>query len=176
MGNEWTADPSEVDDFVARWRDAGGAENANFQPFVGHLTRLLGVPQPDGARPENADNNYVFERAVRHVFEDGKEVTRRIDLYKRDCFIMEGKQSAPAEIEAARQLKLIEEGEDQGRKAGHAKRDTRAWDRVMRAARNQAVGYTRDLPASHAYPPFVLVVDVGHVIDVYADFSGQGRN
>jgi hypothetical protein len=29
---------------------------------------------------------------------------------------------------------------------------------------------------SHGWPPFILVCDVGHVIEVYADFSGQGKN
>ena len=67
MGNEWTADPSEVDDFVARWAGTGGAENANFQLFASELAGLLGAPKPDGAVPENARNDYVFERAVTHV-------------------------------------------------------------------------------------------------------------
>ena len=33
-----------------------------------------------------------------------------------------------------------------------------------------------DLPPDHAAPPFLIVMDVGHVIELYADFSGQGRN
>src|SRR5581483_339516 len=32
------------------------------------------------------------------------------------------------------------------------------------------------LPTSHGWPPFILVCDVGHCIEVYADFSGQGKN
>jgi hypothetical protein len=28
----------------------------------------------------------------------------------------------------------------------------------------------------HGWPPFILVCDVGHVIETYADFSGQGKN
>ena len=46
----------------------------------------------------------------------------------------------------------------------------------MRAAKQQAEGYARALPKEHGWPPFILVVDVGHVIEVYADFSGQGKN
>lgn len=46
----------------------------------------------------------------------------------------------------------------------------------MIAAKKQAEDYARALPVDHDYPPFVLVVDVGNVIEVYADFSGQGRN
>lgn len=32
------------------------------------------------------------------------------------------------------------------------------------------------MPTSHGWPPFILVCDVGHCIEVYADFSGQGKN
>ncbi|MEO9297729.1 class I SAM-dependent DNA methyltransferase [Devosia alba] len=46
----------------------------------------------------------------------------------------------------------------------------------MRSAYLQAVDYTRHLPVEHGYPPFVILVDVGHVIELYADFSGQGKN
>ncbi|GFO80713.1 MAG: hypothetical protein A49_03400 [Methyloceanibacter sp.] len=43
-------------------------------------------------------------------------------------------------------------------------------------ARRQAEEYAKALPASHGWPPFVLVCDVGHCIEIYADFSGQGKN
>ena len=46
----------------------------------------------------------------------------------------------------------------------------------MLNARRQAEGYARALPVSHGWPPFILVCDVGHVLEVYADFSGQGKN
>ena len=32
------------------------------------------------------------------------------------------------------------------------------------------------MPKEHGWPPFILVVDVGYVIEVYADFSGLGKN
>jgi len=47
----------------------------------------------------------------------------------------------------------------------------RAWDVLMRNARSQAEGYARSLPVDHGWPPFILVCDVGHVLEVYADFS-----
>jgi SAM-dependent methyltransferase len=46
----------------------------------------------------------------------------------------------------------------------------------MIAARRQAEDYARALPVDHGYPPFLLIVDVGNVIEVYADFSGLGKN
>ena len=53
---------------------------------------------------------------------------------------------------------------------------SRAWDVLMLNARRQAEHYARALPVSHGWPPFILVCDVGHVLEVYADFSGQGKN
>lgn len=46
----------------------------------------------------------------------------------------------------------------------------------MLNAKRQAEEYARGLPASHGWPPFILVCDVGHCIEVYADFTGQGKN
>jgi hypothetical protein len=46
----------------------------------------------------------------------------------------------------------------------------------MLNAKRQAEEYARALPRSHGWPPFILACDVGHCIEVYADFSGQGKN
>ncbi|GLS86704.1 DNA methyltransferase yeeA [Cypionkella aquatica] len=45
----------------------------------------------------------------------------------------------------------------------------------MLRARNQADGYARAVARTDGWPPFLLIVEVGHVIEVYADFSGQGQ-
>ena len=171
-------DPTAVDDFIGRWGKSGGAESANFQTFANELCDLLGVPKPDPAQERVESNNYVFERRVDYKFDDGTTARRRIDLYKRDCFVLEAKQSAKrvkAKKAEACQPDLIPEDATQV-KAGTATRGTGRWDRVMRAAKRQAEDYARALPKEHGWPPFILVVDVGHVIEVYADFSGQGKN
>ncbi|GAB4350134.1 MAG: class I SAM-dependent DNA methyltransferase [Oricola sp.] len=73
------------------------------------------------------------------------------------------------------QLHLLPEDALQ-QKSGHAKQGTKQWDQVMLAARKQAEEYARALPVEHGYPPFLLIADIGNVIEVYADFSGQGKN
>ncbi len=45
----------------------------------------------------------------------------------------------------------------------------------MMNARRQAEDYVRLLPRSHEPPPFVLVCDVGHCIEVYANFRRDGK-
>ena len=171
-------EPTAVDDFISRWKESGGSEIANFQPFVIGLCALLGLDAPDPSEQKNEKNDYVFERRVDYKFDDGTTARRRIDLYKRDCFVMEAKQSAKR-VEAKKanpdQPDLIPEDATQV-KAGTATRGTGRWDKVMRAAKRQAEDYARALPKEHGWPPFILVVDVGHVIEVYADFSGQGKN
>src|SRR6185295_6376019 len=52
----------------------------------------------------------------------------------------------------------------------------RGWDVLMMNARRQAEEYAKALPLTHGWPPFLLVCDVGHCIEVYADFTGQGKN
>lgn len=172
------ADHAAIEAFIGRWEKSGGAEMANFQTFANELCDLLGVPRPDPAQEEVERNDYVFERRVDYKFDDGTTARRRIDLYRRNCFVMEAKQSAKR-IKAKKaepcQPALIPEDATQV-KAGTATRGTGRWDKVMRAAKRQAEDYARALPKEHGWPPFILVVDVGHVIEVYADFSGQGKN
>jgi hypothetical protein len=58
--------------------------------------------------------------------------------------------------------------------AGTATRGTAAWDDAMLRARGQAELYLRALPPDEGRPPFVLVVDVGHSIELYSEFSRTG--
>ena len=55
-------------------------------------------------------------------------------------------------------------------------RDTPKWGQMMEAARQQALGYVRALPATEPRPPFVVVVDVGYCLDLYSNFAGVGDN
>jgi hypothetical protein len=43
---------------------------------------------------------------------------------------------------------------------------------MMQQAYRQAMRYVRALPATEPTPPFVVVVDVGYCVDLYANFSG----
>lgn len=51
---------------------------------------------------------------------------------------------------------------------------TKGYDDGLLRARTQGEDYARALPATEGRPPFVLVVDVGRVIEVYAEFSRTG--
>lgn len=178
MGNNEKYKPANLEALTAlidSVKASGGSEIANFQPFIERFTEAMGLPKPDFAGEEQIGNDYCFERGVEHRFDDGRTSRHRIDLYKRDCFIMEAKQSAKRLKSDPFQQELYGT-EALAQKPGHAKRGTRTWDKVMSAARNQGIGYARDLPVEHGYPPFILVIDIGHVIDIYADFSGQGKN
>lgn len=45
----------------------------------------------------------------------------------------------------------------------------------MLKARNQADNHARAVAREDGWPPFLMIVDVGHVIELYADFSKQGQ-
>lgn len=162
-----------VKDFIARWRKSGAAERANFQLFAGELCDILGVAPPEPAGPNDADNAYVFERTVTFHHMDGSTSTGRIDLYKRGCFVLEAKQGS--DQEAPEQFDLVPETEKKTKK-GTAVRGTKGWDDAMVRARGQAEGYAKALPAEEGWSPFLIVVDVGHSIELYADFSLSGKH
>jgi hypothetical protein len=164
----------DVESFIARWTGReGGAERANYQMFLSELCDVLGVPRPDPAGATTEHNDYVFERAVKPRDTELTTAPKRIDLYKRGAFILEAKQSRlPGKEKAVPgQLSLLaEEPEHRGRRSTGGR-----WDVLMRNARTQAEEYVFRLPPDHPAPPFVIVCDVGHALEVYADFSGTGR-
>ena len=54
---------------------------------------------------------------------------------------------------------------------GPRPRGTTAWDDAMLRARGQAERYARALAAAEGRPPFLVVVDVGHTIELYTEFT-----
>ena len=166
--------PETIEAFIERWGKAGGAERANYQLFLTELCDLIGVAKPEPAVEEIRRNAYVFERRVPARKIDGATTANFIDLYKRGCFVLEAKQSAKRikQIADVRQLDLAVPE----RHAGTGKRGGAGWDTMMRHAREQAEMYAKRLPADEGWPPFLVIVDVGHVIELFADFSLQGKH
>ena len=169
----------KIESFVAEWALTGGSELANTQSFVNGLCALIGVDPPKGSRTDDSHNDYVFERRVFQKEADGTESFGRIDAYKRYCFVLEAKQGSDADRKAAEQgeadLDIFGQTAATRFKRGTAKRGTPTWSKAMVEARGQAERYAKALPIDHGWPPFLLVTDVGHCIDVYADFSGTGK-
>ncbi|WP_309298817.1 class I SAM-dependent DNA methyltransferase [Hansschlegelia plantiphila] len=161
-----------IEAFIARWQGrVGGQERANYALFLSELTDALGVPRPEPASAQAEDNDYVFERIVREPGRDGGAAHRRIDLYRRSCFVLEAKQSrqhggAKDLFEATG----VPEPVARGRRGAE-----RAWDVLMLNARRQAEDYVRLLPQGHEPPPFVVVCDVGHCLELYANFRKDGK-
>ena len=165
-----------IEPFIARWQGReGGQERANYVMFLNEFCQTLGLPMPEPAGATTRDNDYVFERAVKDFLPDGSAASRRIDLYKRGCFVLEAKQSRLKGHAKAPSFRPSLFPATEPDRPGTRTAD-RGWDVLMRNARSQAEGYARALPVDHGWPPFVLVCDVGHVLEVYADFSGQGKN
>ncbi|MGA2494606.1 MAG: DNA methyltransferase [Roseiarcus sp.] len=169
---------AEVEAFIARWSAGdGGQERANYALFLTELCDLIAAPRPDQASHEAAANAYAFERAVTFREPGGSTSLGRIDLYKRGCFVLEAKQSRrPGGAKA-----VPEQGDwlaEHEPPAGQRGRRVVApgWDVLMMRARQQAEDYAKALPVAEGWPPFLIVCDVGHCLEIYADFSGQGKN
>lgn len=162
----------DVEAFITRWRQSGGSERANFQSFANELADLLGVSRPAPATGQGADG-YCFERPVTFIHTD-TQTRGFIDLYRAGHFVMEAKQGSDGAPADDRQPALLPDLPVPARR-GHGVRGSRRWDDTMLRARNQADNYARAVAREDGWPPFLLIVDVGHVIEVYADFSGQGQ-
>ena len=165
-----------VEAFITRWQgQEGGQERANYALFLTELCDLLELPHPEPASAAHEGNDYVFERAVKETGRDGSTSQKRIDLYKRNCFVLEAKQSR---LSGEKNESPLLPGLDRATEStprGRRQSANRAWDVLMMNARAQAENYVRLLPTSHEPPPFVLVVDVGHAIEVYANFRRDGK-
>ena len=131
--------------FIPRWQHNTASELATAQSFVVDLCALLGVERPH----PTPEQTYMFERPVTFAHGDGSTSAGRIDCYRRGHFVLEAKKL----------------------KAGS---HTKGFDDGLLRARSQGEAYARALPAADGRPPFVLVVDVGTVIEVYAEFSKTG--
>ncbi|MFZ2629067.1 MAG: DNA methyltransferase [Rugosibacter sp.] len=139
---------SAIESFIVRWTKASGSERANYQLFVTELCRLLDVEPPQPAFADAGENAYVFERRVTFRHGDGSESAGFIDCYRRGAFVLEAKKL----------------------KTGGAQ----TFDDALLRARAQAENYARALPATEGRPPFLVVVDVGNVIELYSEFSRSG--
>ncbi len=131
--------------FIQRWQHNRASELATAQSFVIELCELLGVDKPHAT----AAQDYMFERPVTFTYGDGTSSAGRIDCYRRGCFVLEAKK-----LKAAVHTKGFDDG--------------------LIRAHKQGENYIRALPAAEGRPPFLLVVDVGNVIEVYAEFSKSG--
>ena len=134
-----------VELFIAKWQGVAASELSTSQSFLLDLCRLLGVDTPH----PTPEQDYMFERPITFAHGDGSTSAGRIDLYRRGAFVLESKK-----LKAAKHTKGFDEG--------------------LLRARTQAEQYARALPADEGRPPFVVVVDVGNRIELYAEFSRSG--
>jgi hypothetical protein len=142
----------EASFFIQRWQGVqltSASELASSQTFILELCALLDLPTP----LPSAEQDYMFERPITFAHGDGSSSAGRIDCYKRGHFVWESKK-----------LRAVPQ-------AG------KRFDLALLAARSQAENYARALPSaeiSQGRPPFLIVADVGNVLEIYADFSRSG--
>ncbi|MBC7521493.1 MAG: class I SAM-dependent DNA methyltransferase, partial [Sandarakinorhabdus sp.] len=176
-----------LETFITKWQGLpGGAERANFPPFISEFCRALGLPEPDPAVAGTL-TDYRFEAPVRPDAAFSAKSSGRIDLYKRRCFVLEAKQSrlndgekAPVEPPAPAPAPVIARnlfGEDivVTPPLKPAAAAPRRYDRLMEDALAQAKGYALALPSDHGWPPFLIVCDVGRAFELHFDWAGNGK-
>jgi hypothetical protein len=80
--------------FITRWQQSSAAERANYALFLSELCDYLDLPRPDPSQANEDANSYVIDKAVYFQNLDGSSTTNYIDLYKRNCFVLEAKQGS----------------------------------------------------------------------------------
>ncbi|MCG6158316.1 class I SAM-dependent DNA methyltransferase [Rubinisphaera margarita] len=164
---------TDAREFISRWKDSGGAEMANSQTFLNELCELLGVEKPSIGTADHTSDHYVFEKPV-EFRDDGLTTSQgRIDLYYKGRFILESKQGVHKKA-LEKSDALAKKTKEKKLRKGMATRGTPDWQKAMRKAFNQAKRYAEAIPDE--WPPFLIVVDVGYCIDLYADFTQSGKN
>jgi hypothetical protein len=175
----------DLEAFIAKWSGLpGGAERANFQPFIGEFCRALGLPEPEPATG-GLLSDYRFEAPVRPDAAFSAKQGGAIDLYKRHCFVLEAKQSrlkdgerAPDSAAAPAVQRVVERdlfGNETVRETAAPRPKARRYDKLMEDALAQAKGYALALPADHGWPPFIIICDVGRAFEIYFDWAGNGK-
>ena len=138
-------DVAAAERLITKWKGVSASELSTSQSFLIELCELLGVERPH----PTPEQDYMFERPLTFQHADGSKSAGRVDLYRRGAFVLESKKF-------------------------RANTQTRGFDEAMLRAHSQAQNYARALPASEGRPPFLVVVDVGHRIELYSEFSRSG--
>lgn len=86
--------PNSAESFISRWEHSSASERANYALFLSELCDLTDVPRPEPSTSDEAANSYVIDKAVFFKELDGTSTTNFIDLYKRNCFVLEAKQGS----------------------------------------------------------------------------------
>jgi hypothetical protein len=171
---ERRASDALVEKFISTWSDReGGREISNYALFLTQLCTIIGVDQPEPAGASHEFNDYVFERYVERTKPDGSIERGRVDLYKRNSFILEAKQSR---LKGGKKAIVDFQGDLFPLASEKRLPVSSDFDALMINARNEAEDYAHFLPLDHKYPPFIIACDVGRALEIFADFSGHGRH
>ena len=172
--------------FITKWKVAQGREETNSGPFLTDLCQLLDLPTPGPWTGDFAQSPYIFEAPVNVTDTDGTPSTKKIDLYRRDCFILEAKQ-ATTDDPSEETLELfsgqtLAPSRPKRTAAAAPRRNTSriirgrpGWRKYLDDAKKQAEGYARQLPPTETIPPLIIVSDIGYLFEVYHNFRDTAR-
>ena len=137
----------QISQFITKWKGAPPSERAHAQSFMRELCELLEVPAPEPAPVRGKEVFAPLYGFERAIRVKDEPNVKFIDLYRADCFIWENKQLGG--------------------------RGTNGWLKKMEDAFQQAARYARGFATPRA--PFLVTCDIGHVFEVWSDFSRQGE-
>lgn len=109
------------------------------------------MDKPQPAHADDGQNTYVFERYIEAIDGESAGVSRFTDTYLSGKFICESKSHGEGRTAHSGDTKLFK-------------------------AKSQAESYARNLPKTGPRPLFQMVINVGRVIALYAQFKNDDRS
>ena len=167
-------EPITIQQFIERWEPSGGAERANYQSFLNELCDILEVPRPDPATPNEDKNAYVYDKSVTFHIGDGSHCSRIYRSLQTGLFC----SVKPSRVSRSNRRKTPcprpSRNDTNAARQAPQRGEQRHGTTAMISARGQAEQYARALPATEGRPPFLVIVDIGHSIELYAEFTQTG--
>ena len=78
---------------------------------LSELCDYLDLPRPEPSQADESLNTYVIDKAVDYKELDGSTTTNYIDLYRRNCFVLEAKQGSNPVQETSFELAALSPSE-----------------------------------------------------------------
>ena len=170
-------------EFITKWKVAQGREDSNSNPFLNDLCHALNLPSPGPWTGDFLSSGYIYEAPVNVTDADGTHSTKKIDLYRRDCFILEAKQGTDESAEASLELVAGTTPKRRASRSAPVRKNTSriirgrpGWRRYIDDAKKQAEEYARQLPDSEHIPPIIIVSDIGYLFEFYHNFRDTARS
>ena len=159
-----------VTDFIARWKAIEPSENANPQLFLSELCNVLGLRYPESAPPDAEIPPHCPAPGEPADHKNHRVELDATFLHQKSYFILATHAATLKDPSAARSS--VPGPGFAG--FSHSPRGCEPQELGVRQAKRHAEMHVKCLSPECKPPPFLIVIDAGYCIHLFADFSRTG--